>query len=84
MQMETERIKALREDRDLTQQAVAEYLQITRSAYSNYETGERMIPPHVLSALADYYAVSVDYLLERTDEKMPYPRKKSPQGETLR
>ena len=84
MQMETERIKALREDRVLTQQAVAEYLQITRSAYSNYENGIREFPLEVLKKLADLYDTSLDYLLERTDEKMPYPRKKSPQGETLR
>lgn len=84
MQMETERIKALREDRDLTQQAVAEYLQITRSTYSNYENGIREFPLEVLKKLADLYDTSLDYLLERTDEKMPYPGKKSPQGETLR
>ena len=76
MQMETERIKALREDRDLTQQAVAEYLQITRSAYSNYENGIREFPQEVLKKLADLYDTSLDYLLERTDEKKRYPAPK--------
>ena len=76
MQMETERIKALREDRDLTQQAVAEYLQITRRAYSNYENGIREIPLEELKKLADLYDTSLDYLLERTDEKKRYPAPK--------
>ena len=76
MQMETERIKALREDRDLTQQAVAEYLQITRSTYSNYENGIREFPLEVLKKLADLYDTSLDYLLERTDEKKRYPAPK--------
>ena len=82
--MQYSRIRELREDRDLTQREVGAAINVPQRTYAYYETGERMIPPHVLSALADYYAVSVDYLLERTDEKMPYPRKKSPQGETLR
>ena len=82
--MQYSRIRELREDRDLTQREVGAAINVPQRTYAYYETGERMIPPHVLSALADYYAVSVDYLLDRTDEKMPYPRKKSPQGETLR
>ena len=82
--MQYSRIRELREDRDLTQREVGAAINVPQRTYAYYETGERMIPPHVLSALADYYAVSVDYLLERTDEKMPYPGKKSPQGETLR
>ena len=82
--MQYSRIRELREDRDLTQREVGAAINVPQRTYAYYETGERMIPPHVLSALADYYAVSVDYLLERTDEKMPYPSKKSPQGETLR
>ena len=76
MQMETERIKALREDRDLTQQAVAEYLQITRSAYSNYENGIREFPLEVLKKLADLSDTSLDYLMERPDEKKRYPAPK--------
>ena len=82
--MQYSRIRELREDRDLTQREVGAAINVPQRTYAYYETGERMIPPHVLSALADYYAVSVDYLLERTDENMPYPGKKSPQGETLR
>lgn len=66
------RIRDLREDNDLTQSKVAAYLNITQRAYSRYETGERSIPVEVLSALADYYETSVDYLINRTDEKSKY------------
>ena len=71
-----ERIRDLREDNDLTQATIASYLNITQRAYSRYENAERMIPPEVLSQLADYYGTSVDYLMGRTDEKRPYIRKK--------
>ena len=53
----------------MTQWQIAQALNISRSAYAYYETGERMIPPHVLWALADLYDVSIDYLLGRTDDK---------------
>ena len=73
--MKYDRIKELREDRDLSQQALADYLQITRSSYSNYENHIRSIPNEVLCSLANYYHTSVDYLLERTDTIIPYPPK---------
>ena len=63
------RIRDLREDRDLTQSTIARYLNITQRAYSRYETGERSIPVEVLSALADFYDTSVDYLIGRTNNK---------------
>lgn len=63
------RIRDLREDRDLTQSTIARYLNITQRAYSRYETGERNIPVEVLSALADFYDTSVDYLIGRTNNK---------------
>ena len=66
--MVIKRLKDLREDRDLKQQQVADYLGITRSAYSNYENGIREIPLAVLMKAADFYQVSVDYMLGRTDE----------------
>lgn len=74
--MNDKRIKSLREDRDKTQQELADFLNITRSAYSNYENHIREIPVEVLSGLADYYHTSVDFLIGRTDEQKPYPRKK--------
>ncbi len=64
-----ERIRNLREDKDLTQTDIAEILHISQRTYSYYETGGHDIPTNVLIALADYYNVSVDYLLNRTDNK---------------
>ena len=62
-----ERIRALREDADLTQAAIGAAINVPQRTYAYYESGQRMIPPHVLCALADFHRVSVDYLLERTD-----------------
>lgn len=61
------RIRDLREDHDYTQSEVGEKINIPQRTYAYYESGERMVPPHILSALADFYKVSVDYILERTD-----------------
>ena len=69
------RIRDLREDRDLKQEDLARLLNCTQACYSNYENGRREIPPAVLSALADFYGVSVDYLMGRTNIKTPYPKK---------
>ena len=62
-----ERIRSLREDADLTQRQVGEAINVPQRTYAYYESGQRMIPPHVLCALADFYGVSVDYLLGRID-----------------
>lgn len=73
MRMEQyQRIRDLREDRDMTQAQVGAALHISQRTYAYYESGQRMIPPSVLSALADLYHVSVDYLLGRTDCREPY------------
>ncbi len=69
-----ERIRHLREDKDLTQQQVAQMLFINRRTYSSYETGVRTMSPEVLIKLAQIFGVSVDYILSLTDEKKPYPR----------
>lgn len=69
------RIRDLREDADLTQKKVADYLLCDQSLYSKYERGERAIPVELLDKLADFYGVSVDYLLGRTDVSKPYPQK---------
>ena len=69
------RIRDLREDRDLMQEDLARMLNCTQACYSNYENGKRDIPTDVLNKLADFYGVSVDYLLGRTPIKEPYPRK---------
>ena len=70
-----QRIRDLREDRDLTQADLARVLSCTQACYSNYENGRREIPSEVLGLLADFYGVSVDYLMGRTNTKMPYPKK---------
>lgn len=70
-----ERIRALREDADLTQAEIGAAINVPQRTYAYYESGQRMLPPHVMGALADFYGVSVDYLLGRTDVKTPYPKK---------
>ena len=69
------RIRDLREDRDLKQSDLAALLNCTQACYSNYENGKRDIPSEVLRTLAAFYNVSVDYLLEVTNVKEPYPKK---------
>lgn len=63
------RIRNLREDKDLRQQDLADYLGITQRTYSRYECGERTIPPEILCGIADFHHVSVDYLLNRVEDK---------------
>lgn len=64
-----QRIRDLREDADLTQKEMGEAINVPQRTYAYYESGQRMIPPHVLCALADFHNTSVDYLLGRTDKK---------------
>lgn len=71
-----DRIRSLREDNDLYQKDIAEYLNCTQVCYSRYELGTRDIPTDVLIKLAEYYGTSIDYLLGLTDEIKPYTRKK--------
>ena len=70
-----ERIRNLREDHDLKQEDIAIILHCSQACYSNYENGRRDIPSEVWKILADYYGVSVDYLMGRTNRKDPYPTK---------
>lgn len=70
-----ERIRNLREDRDLKQEDLAKLLNCTQACYSNYENGKRDIPTEVLNTLASFYHVSTDYLLGRTNVKDPYPKR---------
>lgn len=71
------RIRALREDNDLTQKKIAEILNMLQTGYSKYETGENDIPTRILIELANFYGTSVDYLLGITDELKPYNKKKT-------
>jgi len=71
----TLRIRDLREDADLKQRQLAELLHCDQSLYSKYEREERPLPLEYAEKLADFYNVSVDYLLGRTPIKTPYPKK---------
>ena len=66
------KIRDMREDHDLTQQQVAEYLMCDQSLYSKYERGERDVPLNVMIKLAQFYKTSVDYLVGLTENKRPY------------
>lgn len=69
------RLRDLREDRDLNQKQLADLLKVHQTTYSDYELSKLNIPVTALHALADFYKVSVDYLLCRTNVKDPYPKK---------
>ncbi len=68
------RLKELREDRDLYQKDMAKYLNVDQSNYSKYELEKINIPVIILKKLADYYDTSIDYILYRTDERKPYKK----------
>ena len=69
--MHIQRLKDLRDDAEKTQQEIAEHLNMHRSVYRRYESGEREIPVWALVKLADYYNTSTDYLLGRTHDSKP-------------
>ena len=66
------RIKDLREDSNLTQKDVAEYLNVKQNTYSQYENGQRQLPIPCLIALARFYKTSTDYILGLTDKRDPH------------
>ena len=66
------RIRDLRDDMDLTQKDIAEYLHVKQNTYSQYENGQRQLPIDFLIALARFYKTSTDYILELTDCVKPY------------
>lgn len=63
------RLKDLREDADLKQRDIAEYLHIKQNTYSQYENGQRQLPIDALIKLAQYYKVSTDYILGLSNKK---------------
>ena len=69
------RLRDLREDKDMNQKALADMLRVHQTTYSDYELGKLNIPISTLHLLADFYNVSIDYLLGRTNVKIPYPKK---------
>lgn len=70
------RLKDLREDKDMLQKDIAKILDMSQTGYSKYEVETNDIPTEILKKLAFFYNTSVDYILEITNEKKPYPRKK--------
>jgi transcriptional regulator with XRE-family HTH domain len=68
------RLKDLREDSDIPQRVIAEYLGIRQNTYSQYENGQRQIPLEMLVKLSEYFNVSADYILGITNVKKPYPK----------
>ena len=70
-----QRLEDLRVDHDKSQIEIAAYLNVNRNVYWRYEKGVREIPVWAVIKLADYYHVSTDYLLGRTDRPEPYPAK---------
>ena len=73
--MKFENIRNLRIDNGYTQKQIAEQLGISQNTYSQYEVGVLNYPVDALIILADFYGVSVDYLLGRTNKKEPYPKR---------
>lgn len=69
------RIRDLREDKDLTQTQISKILSCSQRIYSNYERGDVDIPTNILIKLAQIHNVSIDYLLNLTDDPNPYKRK---------
>ena len=67
--MKFQRIQDLRTDADMSQKQLSEILHISQRSYSHYETGSRNIPVEMLIRLANYYDISVDYLVGHTDKK---------------
>ena len=68
------RLKELREDKDLYQKDIAKILNMSQTGYSQYETETNDIPTDILKKLSEYYNTSIDYLLYQTDERKPYPK----------
>ena len=68
------RLKEIREDKDLTQTEVAKVLNMSQTGYSKYEVETNDIPTEVLKKLARFYNTSIDYLLYMTDNRKPYEK----------
>lgn len=68
------RLKEIREDSDIKQKEIADYLHIKQNTYSQYENGQRQIPIDALIQIAKFYNTSVDYLLGLTNTKEKYPK----------
>lgn len=73
--MISKNLRALREDSDITQTALAKILGVAQNTYSQYENGIIDLTDDIIIKLADFYGTSTDYILDQTNVKKPYPRK---------
>lgn len=76
IQLNIDRLKEIRQDRDLQQVDIAKVLKTSQVQYSRYERGIRVMPVDKIAMLAKFYDVSIDYLLGLTDIRKPYPKSK--------
>ena len=74
--MNLQRLRDLREDKNLYQKEVANLINTTQQVYSEYEIGYRLMPIDKLNILANFYNTSIDYIVGRTNIKEPYPKTK--------
>ena len=74
IQLNIDRLKEIRQDRDLQQIDIAKVLKTSQVQYSRYERGIRVMPVDKIAKLAKFYDVSIDYLLGLTDIRKPYPK----------
>ena len=65
--MQFKNLRSIREDKDITQKEVARYLNVSQNTYSQYETGVISLTAETLIKLSDFYGVSIDYLLDRSE-----------------
>ena len=72
--MNIDRLREIREDKDLKQSDLARVLRVTQAQYSRYELGVNIIPIEKLVILAKFYNTSIDFLVGLTDERKPYPK----------
>ena len=70
-----QRIRDLRQDKDMSQKELAQFLGMSQTGYSKYETGENDVPTSILIKLAFFYNTSIDYILGQTDNPKRYPNK---------
>lgn len=76
IKLNIDRLKEIRQDRDLQQVDIAKVLKTSQVQYSKYERGIRVMPIDKIAMLAKFYDVSIDYLLGLTDIRKPYPKSK--------
>ena len=82
--MQFKNLKDIRIDRDIKQKEIAAYLNVSQNTYSQYETGVISLTAEILIKLSEYYSVSIDYLLDRTDDPMIHTLKNKVQEKDRR